>query len=56
MFSVHKRVPEVYVGNLMEVSTAYGIDPSRGFATVHDDPSMLAIYVTPQRTRAGRTV
>lgn len=51
VFSVHKRVPEVYVGNLMEVSTAYGIDPSRGMATVHDDPSMLAIYVTPQRTR-----
>ncbi len=55
VFSVHKRVPELYVGNIMEVSSAYGFDPSRGMAGVHDDPSVITILVTPQRDRAGRT-
>jgi len=55
-FSVHKQLPEVYVGNLMEIGAAYDYDHVRGLSSVHDDPSMLAIWVTPQRTRAGRTV
>lgn len=52
-FSVHKRVPELYVGNLLEVATAYDVEPTKA-ATVHDDPAVIAIYVTPRRTRANR--
>ena len=52
-FSVHKRVPDLYVGNLMEVATAYDVEPAKA-ASVHDDPAVLAIYVTPRRTRVNR--
>lgn len=52
-FSVHKRVPDLYVGNLMEVATAYDVEPAKA-ASVHDDPAALAIYVTPRRTRVNR--
>jgi hypothetical protein len=52
-FSVHKRVPDLYVGNLMEVATAYDVEPAKA-ASIHDDPAVLAIYVTPRRTRANR--
>lgn len=52
-FSVHKRVPDLYVGNLMEVATAYDVEPAKAM-TIHDDPAVVAIYVTPRRTRANR--
>jgi hypothetical protein len=52
-FSVHKQVPELYVGNLLEVATAYDVEPTKA-TTIHDDPAVLAIYVTPRRTRANR--
>lgn len=53
VFSVHKRVPEVYVGNPMEVAAAYGYDRARD-QFMHDEPPLLAIYVSPQRSRDGR--
>jgi hypothetical protein len=52
-FSVHKLVPELYVGNLLEVATSYDVAPTKA-TTIHDDPAVLAIYVTPRRTRANR--
>lgn len=51
-FSVRKIVDELYVGNLMEVATAYDCRPLHA---IHDDPSVLAIYAdTPPRSRANR--
>lgn len=52
-FSVRKTVADVYVGNLIEVATAYGYTPAEAMS-VHDDPSILTIEVTPKRTRANR--
>lgn len=53
-FSARKLVGDLYIGNLLEVATAYDYTPANAQAA-HDDPSVLAIYTTaPTRTRANR--
>ena len=55
-FSAHKRVPELYIGNLMEVATAYDYTPQRELQAVHDDPSVIALYGPAKRPRRPEPV
>lgn len=52
-FSARKAVPDLYIGNVMEVAAAY--DVAGNLPAVHDDPSVIALYGTPtRRQRANR--
>jgi hypothetical protein len=48
-FSTRKAVPELYIGNTLEVAAAY--DYATVPDAVHDDPSVVALYAKPARER-----
>jgi hypothetical protein len=50
-FSAHKAVPDLYVGTVMEIATAYDYVAADA-AAVHDDPLVIGLYSsTAQRER-----
>jgi hypothetical protein len=55
-FSARKLTVDLYVGNLLEVATAYDYTPSNAQA-VHSDPGVIALYSqsTRRRERPTRT-
>ena len=53
-FSARKLSWRIYVGNLLEVATAYDYTPSNASA-VHGDPAVIALYTSARRERPTRT-
>jgi hypothetical protein len=49
-FSARKASTDLYVGNLLEVATAYDYTPSNAQA-VHGDPAVIALYSQSTRRR-----
>lgn len=53
-FSARKLAGDLYVGNLLEVATAYDYLPSN-LEAVHSDPAVIALYTSARRERPTRT-
>jgi hypothetical protein len=53
-FSARKLAGDLYVGNLLEVATAYDYPPAMAGA-VHGDPAVIALYTSARRERRTRT-
>lgn len=54
-FSARKLAGDLYVGNLLEVATAYDYPPAHA-AAVHADPAVIALFtVSGRRERPTRT-
>lgn len=52
-FSARKLAGDLYVGNLLEVATAYDYTPANA-AAVHGDPAVIALYTSARRERQNR--
>lgn len=53
-FSAHKLADDLYVGNMLEVATAYDYTPANA-AAVHSDPAVIALYSSTGRPRERTT-
>lgn len=53
-FSARKLAGDLYIGNTLEVATAYDYPPSN-LEAVHSDPAVIAMYTSARRERPTRT-
>lgn len=53
-FSARKLAGDLYIGNPLEVATAYDYPPSN-MEAVHSDPAVIAMYTSARRERPTRT-